>query len=95
MYTDHFPHFPAADLPAIPAHWRDVTDASAGCPTYCAEAREDGTPRVLVYVDFPNPADRYSDAEKRFGIAVYVGRPCQRYAEVYASDTWSDILARL
>lgn len=95
MYTEHFPHFPAADLPAIPAHWRDVTDASACCPTYCASARGDGTPLVLVYVDFPCASDRYSDAEKRFGIAVYVGHPAQPYTEVYASDVWADILTRV
>lgn len=51
-YQTEFPDFPAADLPAIPAHWQDQSWHNDACPSW------QGPKGLRVYVDFADPALR-------------------------------------
>lgn len=86
-YTTEFPDFPAADMPRVPAYWRDTSWHNDTCPSF-----EFG--RFRIFIDYADPAMREfpGDADR---FSVHDNDPVSGLGEdrnaVSYSD-WADVL---
>lgn len=90
-YAIAFPDFPADAIPADnrSADWEDVSFRHDLCPAFwSAQVSTDGV-RVVVWVDYPNPADREDPTLPRFGVQ-YCHPDAVCYGELFSAETWKE-----
>jgi hypothetical protein len=61
-YRTEFPDYTAADLPAIPANWEDVSWHNDVCPSWVAPGE------VYVYADYADPQRREMQNATRYAV---------------------------
>jgi hypothetical protein len=85
LFTREFPDFPAADMPAIPAGFEDVSWHNDSCPSFMNEAAG-----LILFVDFADTAKREYPETTRFNVNVW--EDGNTGIEVVASDEWQVVL---
>jgi hypothetical protein len=82
-----FPRFPASDLPAIPANWKDTSWHNDMCPSFSP------CEGLTVFIDRINPADRGDEYGPRF--AVVLSDMPDPTGCLYDGDDWEEVLAEV
>lgn len=79
MIHDAFPDYPLADLPPIPAHWKDVSFRNDACPSFQVGG-------LQVFVDYADDANREHPGEPRFHVLT------EDADSVLATDSWDEVI---
>lgn len=79
MIHDAFPDYPTADLPPIPAHWRDSSWHNDACPSFTVAG-------LQVFIDYADPAKREHPGEPRFCVTT------EDADNVLATDIWDEVV---
>lgn len=90
-FKTEFPDFAAADMPAIPAGFEDISWSNDACPSFLNKEI-----RRVFYVDYLDPAQREYPESLRFGMyeCDEEGARVNQGREV-ESDDWNAILAEI
>jgi hypothetical protein len=83
-YQAEFPDFAPETMPAIPAHWEDVSWHNDSCPAFWAATD------VLVFIDYEDRTQREWPDGERFTARVEAGAGAE--SEFYTDD-WEALLA--
>lgn len=83
-YKVAFPDFPAADLPAIPAGFEDISWRNDACPHFHNEALD-----LAIWCDYADAEQREMPDTNRFLLTTGEGEL------IVASDSWDDILTAI
>jgi len=92
LWHIEFPAFPGADIPVIPAGWRDVSYHNDACPSWAPVMGDDGAPALVVFVDRVDPAAREYGAPR---FAVCLADMPDPTGCLYAGDDWQEVLAEV
>lgn len=93
-YQTEFPDFPAADMPDIPATWRDISWHNDACPCFEFMTGGEGDSNyqsAVVWIAERDPAAREFQNGKRFLISYREG--FTESLDVLETDDWAAVLA--
>jgi len=62
-FQEEFPDYPVAQMPIIPAGWRDTSWRNDQCPSFTAHG-------VQVFIDFADPNEREFPESPRFIVSA-------------------------
>lgn len=88
-FTQEFPDFPLADMPVIPAGFKDTSWRNDACPYFF-----DAIKRLGIYIDYADKSQREFEAE-RFIIFKTDAEGLPIGDAIAASESWDVILASL
>jgi len=92
MFHSVFTDYPLADIPPIPAGWRDVSWRNDACP--CWEVSSQGE-TLYVFADYADEDKRdYGPGVARFSITAVMGWDGSRVT-VFDTDNWDELIAVL
>ena len=84
VFTDYL----LADMPAIPATWKDISWGNDACPSFQASGNDENG--LIVFVDYKNESDRELPESTRYSIVSTIDGENNYPLD---SDNWQDILA--
>jgi hypothetical protein len=85
-FRTEFPGFPPGAYPNLPESFEDSSWHNDSCPSMSS-----GGLGLLVYVDYPDPADREDRSLTRYSVIATVGGEVT-YPPVLETDLWADVM---
>ena len=92
-YAKEFPDFPASEMPAVPAGWKDESWHNDTCPTFvCGDLAD---VRCQLWIERERAEDRELPESNRFHIHIYGGAHSEPLRIAYSGDDWTACLAAM
>lgn len=69
-WQTEFPDFPPSGMPALAFPWVDTSWRNDTCPSYALPLFADGEQGPMLFIEYPDPAEREIPETLRFGFQL-------------------------